>query len=227
MARIARVVIPGLPHHITQRGVRRMPVFFSDDDRRDYLDVLSEQGKRFGVHYIAWCLMDNHIHLIAVPESESSLAKGIGEAHKRYSRMINFREGWRGYLFQGRFFSCPLQGTYAVAAIRYVLRNPVRACICQKPWEYMWSSAQWMVGLRDIDPLACDSPLLEEVDDWNTLLGTESCETEVVRQHTRTGRPLCTDSFLEHLETITGRTLRLRKAGRKPKNKDEALVHTK
>ena len=226
MARIARVVVPGLPHHITQRGVRRMPVFFSDDDRRDYLGLLCEQGKRFGVRYIAWCLMSNHIHLIAVPENESSLAKGVGEAHKRYSRMINFREGWRGYLFQGRFFSCPLQEAYAVAAIRYVLRNPVRAGICRKPCEYEWSSAQWMIGLRDVDPLARKSPLLEEIDDWRTLLGTEPREIEIVRHHTRTGRPVCTDSFLDHLEAITGRTLRLRKAGRKPKDKDEALLRT-
>ena len=226
MARIARVVVPGLPHHITQRGVRKMPVFFSDDDRRAYLHFLCEQGKRFGVQYIAWCLMDNHIHLIAVPESESSLAKGIGEAHKRYSRMVNFREGWRGYLFQGRFFSCPMQGVYAIAAIRYVLRNPVRAGICHSPWEYDWSSAQWMIGLRDVDPLACNSPLLKEVDDWKTLLETESSNTEVVRRHTRTGRPLCTDSFLEHLEAVTGRTLRLRRAGRKSKKKDEGSIHS-
>jgi len=84
-----------------------------------------------------------------------------------------------------------------------------------------------MIGLRDVDPLARESPLLEEIDDWRTLLGTESSETETVRRHTRTGRPLCTDSFLEHLEAITGRTLQLRKAGRKPKKKDKASVHTK
>ena len=96
MPRIARVVVPRTPHHVTQRGVRRMPVFFSDDDRQAYIDFLAEQSRRFGVRYLAWCLMTNHIHLIAVPETEMSLAKGIGEARKRYSRMINFREGWRG-----------------------------------------------------------------------------------------------------------------------------------
>ena len=217
MARIARVVVPGLPHHITQRGVRRMTVFFSDSDRTAYLRFLREQGERYGVQYLAWCLMDNHIHLIAVPQSESSLAKGVGEAHKQYTRMINFREGWRGYLFQGRFFSCPLEGSYAVAAIRYVLRNPVRASICQQPWEYEWSSAQWMIGLRDVDPLVRESSLLEEVAEWRDLLEAESPEIETVRQHTRTGRPLGSDSFLEHLEAVTGRALRIRKAGRKPK----------
>ena len=92
MARIARVVVPGTPHHVVRRGVRRMDVFFSDDDRRAYLDLLSEQGRRFGVHYLAWCLMTNHVHLIAIPEQELSLARGIGEAHRRYTHRINFRE---------------------------------------------------------------------------------------------------------------------------------------
>lgn len=93
MARIARVVVPGIPHHITQRGVRRMAVFFSDDDRHAYIELLAEQGERFGLQYLAWCLMSNHVHLIGVPETETSLAKGVGEAHKRYTRMVNFREG--------------------------------------------------------------------------------------------------------------------------------------
>lgn len=217
MPRIARVVVPGMPHHVTQRGVRRMQVFFTDDDREEYLRLLAEQGDRFGVDYIAWCLMDNHIHLVAIPGDGASLAKGIGEAHKRYSRMINFREGWRGYLFQGRFFSCPLEGAYALAAIRYVLRNPVRARLCRNAWDYRWSSARWLVGALDSDPLAIQHPLLDEIDDWRNVLQTDPKETIDLRKHTRTGRPLCTNEFLSYLETITGRRLRLRTPGRRPK----------
>jgi len=93
MARLARVVVSGLLHHITQRGVRRMDVFFSDEDRTKYLRNLAEQGERFGVSYLAWCLMTNHVHLIAIPQQEQSLARGVGEAHRRYTRYINFREG--------------------------------------------------------------------------------------------------------------------------------------
>ena len=217
MARIARVVAPGFPHHVTQRGVRRMPVFFSDEDREEYLHLLAEQGSRFGVRYLAWCLMDNHVHLIAVPRDEASLAKGIGEAHKRYSRRVNFREGWRGYLFQGRFFSCPLEGSYAVAAIRYVLRNPVRGGLCRQAWDYDWSSAKWLIGMEDADRLAVQSPLLDEIDDWRALLQADPGETMDIRKHTRTGRPLCADAFLDRLERVTGRTLHLRKPGRKRK----------
>jgi len=217
MPRIARVVVPEVPHHITQRGVRKMDVFFSDDDREAYIDLLSEQSKRFGVRYLAWCLMSNHIHLIAVPETETSLAKGIGEAHKRYSRRINFREGWRGYLFQGRFFSCPLEGEHVIAAIRYVLRNPVRAGIVRKAWTYPWSSAGWLIGEASDDPLAERSPVLLEVDDWRALLSRDPLEDEALRRHTRTGRPLGSESFLVAVEKLTGRSLRPRKPGRKRK----------
>jgi putative transposase len=155
MARIARVVVPGVPHHIVQRGVRKMDVFFCDADRAEYLKQLSEQGQRFGVQYIAWCLMANHVHLVAVPEEEKSLALGVGEAHRRYTRYVNFREGWRGYLFQGRFHSFPLGGSYLLAAVRYVLRSPVRAGLVERPWDYRWSSARWFVGERRDDPAGC------------------------------------------------------------------------
>ena len=217
MPRIARVVVPGVPHHITQRGVRRMNVFFSDADRRAYLDLLAEQGKRFGVHYLAWCLMPNHVHLVAIPGSELSLAKGIGEAHKRYSRRVNFRESWRGYLFQGPFFSCPLEDTQVLTAIRYVLRNPVRAGIAKKPWEYLWSSARWLVGELSGDPLAENSTLLQEIDDWRALLCDAPQELDELRRHTRTGRPLGSQEFLLRVEQSTGRALHLRKPGPKKK----------
>lgn len=216
MPRIARLVVPGLPHHVTQRGVRRMHLFFSDADRADYVGLMAEQGARFGVRFLSWCLMDNHIHLIAVPRTRESLAQAIGEAHKRYSRRLNARNGWRGYLFQGRFFSCPLEGSHTVAAIRYVLRNPVRAGFCAQAWEYDWSNARWLVGLKPSDPLAVRSSLFEEIDDWRALLQDDPEETARIRKHTRTGRPLCTERFLGHLERTTGRTLRPNKRGRPP-----------
>ena len=183
--------------------------------REAYIDLLSEQSKRFGVRYLAWCLMSNHIHLIAIPETAESLAKGVGEAHKRYSRLINFREGWRGYLFQGRFFSCPLEGEHTISAIRYVLLNPVRAGIVKKAWAYPWSSARWLVGKASDDPLVEESPILREVGDWRVLLSQDPDNLEVLRQHTRTGRPLGAESFLMRVEELTGRSLRLRKPGRK------------
>jgi len=218
MARIARVVIPGIAHHVVQRGVRRMDVFFSTEDREEYLNHLREQGERFGVRYLSWCLMTNHVHLIAVPESESSLAQGIGEAHRRYTRYINFREGWRGYLFQGRFHSCPLDGSYLLAATRYVLRNPVRAGIVTQPWDYEWSSARWLVGLADCDPLAEGSQMLDDITDWESFLSASEVAGREIRKAVRTGRPLGSERFIDQLESLSGRSLRPKKRGPRPRS---------
>ncbi len=193
-----------------------MDVFFSDDDRRAYIRFLSEQGKRFGLRYLAWCLMTNHVHLIVIPETQTSLAKGIGEAHKRYTRMIDFREGWRSYLFQGRFFWCPLEESYAIAAIRYVLRNPVRAKIVTQAWSYRWSNAVWLVGDKEDDPLVKGSSLFQEVDNWRDLLSVDPDESNNIRLNTTTGRPIGDRTFVESVEQLTGRTLRVHEAGRRP-----------
>ena len=193
-----------------------MDVFFSDDDRRAYLSLLAEQGERFGVHYLAWCLMTNHVHLIAIPDKESSLARGIGEAHRRYTRRINFREGWRGYLFQGRFHSFPLDGSHLLAAVRYVLRNPVRVGLVDQPWDYTWSSARWLVGLTSEDPLATPSEMVDNIADWSGFLLGDEDRLDDIRKHTRTGRPLGSESFIQHLKVLTGRSLRHRKRGPKP-----------
>ncbi len=193
-----------------------MRVFFTEDDRHAYLSFVREQAAKHGLHVLAWCLMDNHVHLVAVPQAEDSLAKGLGEAHKRYTRRVNFRHDWRGYLFQGRFYSCPLVGNHAIAAIQYVLQNPVRAGLCSRPWDYRWSNARWLVGRSDADPLAKASPLLEEVEDWTPLLLDAPDGVPDLRKHTRTGRPLCDDVSLRSIEARTGRELRRRKPGRKP-----------
>jgi REP element-mobilizing transposase RayT len=127
MARIARIVVPAVPHHVTQRGNRRQAVFFGEDDYRAYLALLSEYAGKAGVRVWAWCLMPNHVHLMLAPPSAEALRAALAEAHRRYSRLINFREGWRGYLWQGRFASCPMDEAHALAAARYIELNPVRA----------------------------------------------------------------------------------------------------
>ena len=119
MARIARVVVPEVPHHVVQRGNRRQDVFFKSEDRSEYLKILKKQSVKYGFKIWAYCLMRNHVHLIVVPQDVDSFGKGIGEAHKEYTRMINFREGWRGYLWEGRFKSHPLDEQYLYSAVRY------------------------------------------------------------------------------------------------------------
>jgi putative transposase len=152
MPRLARTVCAGIPHHITQRGNRREDVFYTDDDRAAYLDWLREYAGKHEVDILAYCLMTNHIHLVAVPKTEAGLQWVLKPLHMRYAQRINRRRGWKGHLWQGRFFSSALDETYLWAAIRYVERNPVRAKLVRKAENYPWSSAAAHCGLRE-DPV--------------------------------------------------------------------------
>lgn len=219
MARMARVVLPGVPHHITQRGVRSMEVFGSDEDRELYLRLLRTQAARFGLNILSWCLMSNHVHLVAVPKKAESLARAVGETHRLYTRAINVREGVRGHLFQERFFSCPLDDRHGVAAVRYVERNPVRAKLAKEAWGYKWSSARFHVEGRERDRLVEKRYPFGQDWDWRELLRTEPEETPGLRLETRTGRPLGKEPFLHKAESRTGRTLRRQRPGPKRKKR--------
>lgn len=215
---MARVVVPGIPHHVMQRGVRRMDVFFSDADRGESLRLMAQQAARYGVTFLAWWLMHNHVHLIVVPKEETSLARGIGEAHRRDTRYINFREGWRGFLFQGRFHSAPLDGKYMLAAVRYVLRNPVRAEIVKDPWAYRWSSARSFVDEGTTDALSVPTDLLDGIPNRRAFLLSEDEGLRAIRRNTRTGRSLGSEPFVDELEARTGRTLRPGRPDPKPRS---------
>jgi len=214
VARIARVVVPGIAYHVVQRGVRRMDVFFSDDDREQYLSFLSEAASKHALEFLAWCLMSNHAHFVVVPHSVRSLAVVFGEAHRRYTRMVNFREGWRGHLWQERFHSYPLDDSHLLAAVRYVEMNPVRASLVFKPEDWRWSSAHYHLGLSAGDRLVRKRKLLALVNNWQTYLkGTEEDEADKTELHLRTGRPMGPSAFLEKLEKLVGRHLRPNKGG--------------
>ena len=216
MARLARVVVSDVPHHVTQRGNRRQPTFFRDADYQAYLDLMAEWCSRHGVEVWAYCLMPNHVHLVATPPSEAALARAIGEAHRRYTRMVNFREGWRGHLWQGRFASFPMDEEHLYRAVRYVELNPVRARLVRAPWRHRWSSAAAHLRGTD-DRLVRVAPMLERVDDWREFLaeGLSHAEAEELRRHERTGRPLGSESFVARLEGLLGRILRPQKPGPK------------
>jgi putative transposase len=205
---MARVVAPGIPHHVTQRGNRRLPTFFRPADYRFYLELMAEWCGREGVDIWAYCLMPNHVHMIAVPAAANSLARAIGEAHRRYSREINHREGWRGHLWQDRFTSFPMDETYLLTAARYVELNPVRAGLRKRPEAYPWSSAKAHLAGQD-DALVKTAPLLELVPDWRGFLagGLDEEPAEAMRRHERTGRPLGAASFVKRLEKKLRRPL--------------------
>jgi putative transposase len=214
MPQTARVTIPHFPHHVTQRGNRNQRVFFSDRDRKEYLSILKTQLFQAKVRIWAWCLMDNHVHFVAVPETEDGLARCFGETHKRYTRYINLREGWRGYLWQGRFKSFPMDESYLYAAVRYVERNPVEAGMVLRPEDHSWSSARTRVKGSD-DPILSRCFLDDEITDWPDFLQKEEDRDKgVIRRHSNIGRPLGNPQFLERLEKITGRRLTAGKPGR-------------
>jgi putative transposase len=162
--------------------------------------------------------MPNHVHLIAVPESQDGLRRAIGEAHRRYTRRINFREGWRGHLWQGRFSSFVMDNKYLMKAVRYIAMNPVKSGLVKRPEQYRWSStATFLNGKKD--PLVNVSGLNERVENWTQFLSqpVDSLVVEKMRKHEQTGRPLGSENFVMKLERILDRMLLPKKAGRKPK----------
>ena len=220
MPRFSRVVIPDCPHHIIQRGNRRQKVFFCDNDKRLYLDLLKYNCPKEGINIWAYCLMDNHVHLIAVPGRPDSLARGIGETHRKYTTTINIRHNWKGSLWQGRFSSYPMEEQYLYTAVRYVERNPVRARLVKKAENYPWSSARAHV-FKIQDDLLTDFHLLIEIEDWASYLREAVTEENrrLFQQHERCGRPLGSESFIRKMEQVTGRVLLRRKPGRPRKKK--------
>lgn len=218
MPRISRVVLPGHAHHVTQRGVRSQAIFLEADDQSLYLSLLSEQTRRFQVEVLCYCLMTNHVHLLAVPSDALGLARAIGEAHRRYTLQVNRRLKVRGYLFQGRFASCPLDGDHLVAAARYVLLNPVRAGLTPDAISWPYSSAAFHTGEKATDILIKTNDLLGFLPDteaWRQLMESDEDErADRLRRLTRTGRPCGDESFVEQAELVCQRPLQPRLAGR-------------
>ena len=226
MPRLARVVVPGFPHHVIQRGNRRQAVFFNDGDRVAYLQLLRRACEKHRVSIWAYCLMRNHVHVVAVPEHAHSLAGCFADAHVRYTRRINVREGWQGHLWQARFGSSVMDERYLLAAVRYVERNPIHAGIVRQAWQYRWSSAAWHVGMVKDDPLVTqDQALRALVHDWRTYLEGEEDPKEVAKidRETFVSRPLGTETFIHELEQLLRRPLMRGRAGR-PRRRTKSVA---
>ncbi|HUV39616.1 MAG TPA: transposase [Planctomycetota bacterium] len=218
MARLPRIVIPNRPHHLTQQGVRSIAIFRHDGDRQRYLRFMAEETARFGLDILAWCLLRDHVHLVGVPRQETSLARAVGNAHRRFTRERNFEEGVRGYLFQGRFSSCALDERHLLASLRHTLLAPVVLRQAKRPWEFEWSSAAFHTGRRRKDPLVHSRSLGGLVRDWKKLLAEEDPEADRnLKLCIRTGRPAGSPQFIVRMEKLTGMRLRKRKPGPKPK----------
>ncbi len=220
MPRMKRLVVPGYPHHVTQRGNRRQKTFFCEDDYRYYLELMTNAARAANTEVWAYCLMPNHVHMVMVPAVEDGLRAALGEAHRRYTRHVNLRQCWRGHLWQERFHSTPMDESHLLATVRYVELNPVKAKLCRLPQEWRWSSASAHLAGED-DLLVKVEPMLDRIDDWAAYL-TKNTDTHdtILELHTRTGRPLGDEQFVSRLESLTGRILARKRPGRKAKTRN-------
>ena len=223
MARQARVVFPGVPHHVTQRGNRRERIFFEPGDQQVYLDTLSAQLARYHVACWSYCLMPNHVHLVLVPEDETGLARAVGEAHRRYTTFVGVRNGWMGHLFQGRYGSVAMDEEHLMAAFRYIAVNPVKAGLAARPEDWEWASTRAHILGQDTKHVLV-APALSRVGDFAAYLKdvpeTDSRWTDVPKAEF-IGRPVGAKAWIEGLEAASGRKLGPQKRGPKPKVKPE------
>lgn len=216
MSRLARVIAPGYPHHVTQRGNYCQIIFEVAEDYRQYLEWLQEYCQKYGVAIWSYCLMNNHVHFVCVPDKEDSLSRTFNTLHMRYSQYANRRKGASGHLWQGRFYSSILDESHAYAAVRYVENNPVRAGLVIDAEDYEWSSARIHIrGIRD-DLVSDECAHTLDIDDWKTCLREKDDrkDMETLRKNTMTGRPSGSDTFISKLENVFGRRLRALPRGR-------------
>ncbi len=200
MARKYRIIVPERPHHVIQRGNRRQQVFFFSHDKKTYLSLLKEQTEKYNVKVFAYCLMDNHVHLILMPYDKGSLSKAVAETNRRFSCMINNRYQWRGYLWQGRFLSSVIDEIYFLRVLHYVENNPVRAKIVKNAWQYPWSSAMAHIT-KEKNPILCDFPESEIIKDWKSFLTQPIPENILhdIRQRNQRSLPIAEKPFIEKL----------------------------
>ena len=218
MARLPRVVIADVAHHVTQRGNARQVIFGEDVDRLVYLELLREHCQLYPVSLLGYCLMSNHVHLLAVPHTPEALAQSLKQAHGRYASYWNARRSSSGHVWQGRFYSCPLDESHLWKALRYVELNPVRARMVTAPELWKWSSAAAHRNLTAPDPVLEMERWRNRwtVSEWREFLAVADTPDDLnaLRQFTHTGRPLGSAEFVAALEERTRRTLTPRKAGR-------------
>jgi putative transposase len=222
MPRQARIVIPDIPHHITQRGNYRQDVFEEESDYALYCSWMNQYAEKYGLDILAYCLMSNHVHFIVVPRDAGSLARVFNTVHMRYAQHINRRHAARGHLWQGRFFSCFMDTDHLYHAIRYVERNPVRAGVCKNARDYRWSSARIHCGGKtDGEPIAVDiSEFAMDSRQWREYLRSEEEQMlDELRLKTQRGLVIGSHGFVKRLEKKLRHSLVCLNPGR-PKKKN-------
>jgi putative transposase len=221
MARLARVIIPDLPHHVTQRGNGRQKTFFTQDDYRLYRDMLAASARTNDVEVLGWCLMPSHVHLLLVPKDEDGLRRMLAPLHRRYAGVIHSRQKRTGHFWQGRFGCVALDKEHLAVALRYVMLNPVRARLVKRAEDWQWSCTRALLGIEE-DALTAVGRVRAIWPDLEAMLA-EKPDKEAfdrLRMAESIGRPLGNDDFMAAIEEKTGRNLTPGKRGPKPKVAD-------
>ncbi len=205
MPRIARIVVPNIPHHVTQRGNRREPVFFEDGDQARYLSFVKAGAKESQTAIWAYCLMPNHVHLIVLPSHKDGLRDMFAEAHRQYTNFINWRHNWTGHLWQGRFGSVAMDENHLGQAVRYVAQNPVRAGLARVPEDWQFSSVRAHLSGQS-DGIVDVEPILARFPDFRALIGIgeDIGEFDHLRRAETSGRPIGSKKWIEALEEMSG-----------------------
>ncbi|RIL11622.1 MAG: transposase [Proteobacteria bacterium] len=222
VSRKARIVLAGIPHHVTQRGNRKQQVFFCEEDRLFYLDLLKKYASISDVQVLSYCLMTNHVHHLLIPAEPHGLARLLKPLHMRYAQQINARYKWSGHLWQARFYSSPLDDEHFWAALRYIERNPVEAGMVQKPQDYRWSSAHLRARAKEDPYLRISQKWFDAISTivhWSDWLEKPNDPVKVtsIRRNTQRDLPTGSDSFVKLLEDQFNRILTPRKVGRPPR----------
>jgi putative transposase len=226
MARVARIVIVNVPHHATQRGNARQFLLASDGERLVYLGLLRQYVQLHELSLLGYCLTSNHVHLVVVPRKAEALALALKQTHGRYASYWNASHKSSGHVWQGRFYSCPLDDPHLWAALRYAELNPVRAKLVDRAESWPWSSAAAHCGFEEANfAIETDLDLWSErwsSESWREYLAAGETEAELtaIRQCTHTGRPLGTAGFIRSLEQATLRRLAPQPGGRPGKVPD-------
>ncbi len=218
MARLSRITVPGIPHHVTQRGNRHQALFTEPGDYALYRDLLAERCRANRVSCWAYCLMPNHVHLVLTPADAGGLSRAVGEAHRRFTAFVNARARTTGHLFQARFGSFAMDDAHFLNALRYLAFNPVRARLAASAEAWPWSSVRAHLAGRD-DALVEVGPALERAPRFADLLElslAEQAGLDGFETFSPNGRPLGGPDFIALVETKLGRTVRPGKRGRKP-----------
>lgn len=222
MPRIARIVMKNAPHHITQRGNYNHKVFNDNNDRICYLKLIKKYSKKYYLKILAYCLMNNHVHFIVIPENKDSMAKTFHVVGMQYAQYINRKRKLAGHLWQSRFYSCFMDERHTYIATRYVEQNPVKAKMVNEAWQWKWSSAGYHIGGKDIAGFLEHATFLPEPNEWRNELKSQVSEPIIDRLEwcTKSGRPFAELPIIKKLEEITKTRLKYRRVGRPKKSKN-------